>query len=265
MLIQLQMSVADKYGQASALGIKGINPASDASLESLDSRIIAVLNAGTTDGEILSLAGPLPCSLSNSEKLIPLFLLNNVRIQLTLDAIENICPTTANTIKGGYTITDFEVVYNMIDMGSTVQSEIIAMNPMIKIKSSSFSTSTNNLIFPSSGTQSLVYNQKYASIKSAFISASGTDPLKGINRAFDAYDITSSNGTYQLLIGNTAYPQRAFDTKNNKSGIFSELRRAMGTIYGSSVALSINETELVPQLQLLQSLLSFSSDLISKN
>jgi hypothetical protein len=69
MLVQLQMSVADKHGQASALGIKVVASAANATLESLDSRIISVLTARTNNGEILSLSGPLPCSLSNCEKI----------------------------------------------------------------------------------------------------------------------------------------------------------------------------------------------------
>ena len=71
----------------------------------------------------------------------------------------------------------------------------------------------------------------------------GGDATKSANRMFDSYDITSNNGDYTLQIGSVNYPQKALSTTNNKGGILQELRRSMNTIFGNTVAMSINTPE----------------------
>ena len=71
MLVNLQMSVADKLGQQYSLGYVDTTTASVAN-ESLDGRLCS------SAGETFSLSAPLYSLLGNSEKLIPLFLLQNM-------------------------------------------------------------------------------------------------------------------------------------------------------------------------------------------
>jgi hypothetical protein len=73
MLINLQMSVADKVGQQYSLGYLDITT-TPVTNQALDGRLCVA----TTD--TFSLSAPLYSLLGNSEKLIPLFLLQNMRL-----------------------------------------------------------------------------------------------------------------------------------------------------------------------------------------
>jgi hypothetical protein len=238
MLTNLQLGVSDKYGQASAYGYE--NKDSSISIENLDGAVIDGTTAGTYTRFY---SAPLTGLLSGSEKLIPLFLLNNIRLQFTLDTFANIQTNiTANAKITDFKISNFEVCYNMIDFGNDVEREIIAMNPKVRIKSQSYSTGTQSVAI-TSGSLNLVYNQRFASVKSAYLNIGGNDVAISANKLFDSYDITSGNGDYQFQIGSINYPQKALSTTNNKSGILQELRRSMNTIFGSNVSMSINPIE----------------------
>jgi hypothetical protein len=239
MLTNIGLGVSEKYGQAAAYGFE--NYSSSTSIENLDGALIDGTAIGTN---IRWYSAPLHGLLAGSEKLIPLFLLNNIRLQFTLDTLANI--QTAQALNAGITkfeISNFEVCYNMVDFGHDVEREIIAVNPKIRIKSQSYSTGTQSLAINALGSVNLVYNQRYASVKSAYLSCGGTDATKSYNRMMDAYDITSSNGDYSFQIGSINYPQKALSTLNNRSGILQELRRSMNTIYGQNVSMSINGLE----------------------
>jgi len=59
----------------------------------------------------------------------------------------------------------------------------------------------------------------------------------------DSIDLTSANGDFVLNIAGINYPQKPLSTLSNKAGIMNELRRAMGSIFGNNVAMSINSVE----------------------
>ena len=249
MLVNLQLSVADKLGQQYSLGYLDTTT-SPVTNEALDGRLC------TTAGETFSLSAPLYSLLGNSEKLIPLFLLQNMRLEFTFESLANVSSnlyadvTTNGSTMTGYSITNFEVVYNVIDFGQEVQRQITAENPKIRIKSSSYNTSIAPVASGVSGNINLIYNLRYASIKSAFLNIGGTiagtstatDP-NSANKNMDSIDLTVNNGDYSLQIAGISYPQKPLSTLNNKSGIMNELRRAMGSIFGSNVAMSINSHE----------------------
>ena len=242
MLTNLQLSVADKYGQQYPYGFFNTDSTASALNTNLDGYVGPVALAASPLA--LSLSAPLYGMLSGSEKLIPLFLLNNIRLQFTLDTLANIQTAIAANVKiTNYTISNFEICYNMIDFGAEVQRDIIMMNPKLRIKTQSYSTGVQTLNINSSGAVNLVYNQRFASVKSAYLSMGGGDAAKSANRMFDSYDITSNNGDYTLQIGSVNYPQKALSTTNNKGGILQELRRSMNTIFGNTVAMSINTPE----------------------
>ena len=238
MLTNLNLSVADKYGQQTALGYESANPVV---LEALDGATIA---AGAVTSIERFYAVPLYNLLSGSDKLIPLFLLNGIRLQFTTESLANVqTGVAANALLTNYAITNFEVVYNCVDMGGNVEREIIAMNPKLRIKTQSYASGNQTVSTATTGTQSLVYNMRYASVKSAFLICGGTDVTRSANRLMDAYDITSGNGDYCLQIGSQQYPQKPLSTINNRSGILQELRRAMNSIYAKNNSMSINRVE----------------------
>jgi hypothetical protein len=246
MLTNLRLSVSEKYGQQAGLGYEVIAlPSTPAvpSLEQLDG--FTSTNATTATTVTRYYSAPLHGLLSGSEKLIPLFLLNNIRLIFSLDTVANIQSALAAqaTAITDFSISNFEVVYNCIDFGREVEQEIIMMNPKIRLKSQSFFTGMQQLASGTSGTINLVYNARFASVKSAFLICGGGNAAISANRLYDAYDITSQNGDYQLSIGSNLYPQKALSTVNNRSGLLTELRRAMGSIYDKNVSMSINGVE----------------------
>jgi hypothetical protein len=240
MLTNLQLSVADKYGSQFGLGHVDNGSATVGSLEKMDGRLCA------SGGETGFLAAPCHCSLAYCEKLIPLFLLNGIRLQFTMDSLANMCSNISGDSASAFTsftITNFEVIYNCIDLGAEAQAEVIRMNPKIKIKTQGFSTSVAPVASGSSGAINLIFNQRFASVKSAYLNMGGTSTTYSANKNMDSFDITSGNGDYQLNVGGVAYPQKPLSTSNNKAGVLQELRRSMNTIFGSNVSMSINSYE----------------------
>jgi hypothetical protein len=69
----------------------------------------------------------------------------------------------------------------------------------------------------------------------------------------DSIDPTSSNGDFSLQIAGISYPQKPLSSLNNKSGIMNELRRSMGSIFGSNVSMSINAYEFSRSDQVITS------------
>jgi hypothetical protein len=93
-----------------------------------------------------------------------------------------------------------------------------------------------------SGSISLVYNQKYASVKSAYVLPTGTS-ANSLNKWGDSYDMTSGNGEYSIVIAGVNYPQRPLSALNNKSYVVQELRRASGNLDDKINNMAINSVE----------------------
>jgi hypothetical protein len=242
MWTNLSLSISDKLGQQFNLGYVG-DSAGDLDNENTDGAGI-VFGTGITSVSD-SYSAPIIGLLGNCEKLIPLFLLNNTRLAFTLETVANITSSiAANSKVSNFSISNFEICYNMIDFGQAVQQEVMALNPKLRIKSSSFATSMAPQIPATvSGSQTLSFNLRYASVKSAFLNFGGGSAVGSANGNLDSFDITGGNGDYQYSIAGMNYPQKALSTKNNKAGCLMELRRAMGSIFGKNVAVSINAEE----------------------
>ena len=103
--------------------------------------------------------------------------------------------------------------------------------PKFIIKSEGWSNSAISVGAGTIGLQSFIFNQTFASIKSAFIIASS-----GItNLSFDALDI-SNLGTYQIQVGGVCFPQLSLNAGHNKSAILRELCKAIGALYDTKIA-----------------------------
>ena len=92
-----------------------------------------------------------------------------MRLEFTFESLANISSNLTGDLKAtGYTISNFEVVNNVIDFGAEVQRQIKTENPKILMKTSSYNTSIVPIASGSNGNINLIYNLRYASIKSAF-------------------------------------------------------------------------------------------------
>ena len=222
--------VAMKYGQQTALGYFG--SVGIPSLEQLDGRLCVANEIGT-------FSFPLVGLLSSSSKLIPAFCMPQISVQLTMDQVANMFTTTV--VPTNFTISNIELAYNMLDFGRSVELAVLAM-PKVYLKCYSYANSSATLATGISGSLSLVYNQKYASLKAAYLINCG-NAATSLNKWGDSFDVTSSSGDYSIMIAGQTYPQKSLSALNNKAYILQELRRASGNINDKNNNLSINTLE----------------------
>lgn len=241
MLTNCTMDWAQKYGNAVNYGYSTSVPVTT---EELDSRAIAVTASTTSD---TSFSGPLPCLLSNiTDKLVPLFAMPTITQILTVDSLLNIFVNTTNFAL--FELSNLELCYDFIELGSDVDAMVRGMGDKIYIKSQSFSNSAVTIPKTSSSSQSYIFNQRYASIKGAILLFSGNNQTsqQGTylgNNLFDSRDPTSGNGSIYMNIAGVNYPQKPLSTLNNKSAILMELKKVMGSIYDKTNNMSIGTSE----------------------
>jgi len=235
-LITGSYDVAAKYGLQSELGYSN---ATEGNMAYLDGRLDVVNGAYS-----FSVAAPLIGTiLTNCDKQLPLFAMPQVRFQFTLDTIANMyfveAAQTFAKLPSAFSITNFELCYTMTDMGSGVEAMVMGMGRTLSLKSHGLSNTAVSVAAGSSGSLSFVFNQRFASIRSAFVLPNITTQSKWAEIA----DLTSGSGDYQLLVGNQAFPQAPLSSANNRSGILQETRRAFGNLYSNTNSLSIDTTE----------------------
>lgn len=225
MLVQLTHNGSQKAGLASAYGL------GDYTVTTATTLLGANINGRVcTASETISVACPLRCVLSESEKLVPLAMMSGVRIQLTVDSIANIFSTAV--VPTAFALTNMELVYDQIDFGAGVEAMVRSMGDKIYVKSASYAVSNNTLASGTSGTVDLLYNTRLSSIKSLFANFGGTT-ANSLNKLYDSYDITSSNGDYSFSVGGIQYPARPISTVTSKAGAMMELKQAIGGIHSS--------------------------------
>lgn len=241
-LTQGNLDVSSKYGRQFAYGYTNTTAGNTQNVQNLDGRVSAV---GT---DTYSVGAPLPCLLSQCEKMIPLFAVGNIRLTFTLDSLVNMflaAGTWAGTVyvaPTSFTLSNFEVIYNMVDLGSQVEQMVKGMGSRLFLKSHSYNNSATAVASGAIGSNSYVFNQRYSSIRSAFILPN----LTVANKWAEFCDLTSNTGDYQLQIGNSAFPQMPLSSVNNKGGILQETYRAFGNIYGNgSMSIDTNEFSII--------------------
>lgn len=239
MMINLQYDVAMKYGQQTNFGYSS----TVIDMDDFDSRRCAT-------GETNTLAGALPCIITSAEKLIPLGLMPNVRIQLTTESIANMFAT--GTVSGNayvlpkeYLLSNVELCYTMIDFTGEVNEIVKGMGDpntnQFYIKSSSFSSMGSSITgnLGAGSNVDLIFNLRLASIKSLFANFQGTTR----NSIFDSVDLTSGNGEFSFNVAGTTYPSRPISTINNKAATMMELKKAVSALHATDYNFSINSNE----------------------
>ena len=249
--VQTNMSVADKAGVQYAYGYG--DSANNATLLSMFDHHLCTRDAANddaTDGTdstkadtvVLNnryfVSAPLICNiLSGCEKLLPSLLMPQIRQVLTVDALTNFVDVVGSFKR--FYIYNIQLTYQLIDFGAEVQHMVETM-PKFLIKSNGWANSATTLAANIVGTTSVIFNQRFASIKYVLILANnGTNAT---NKSFDFMDITNS-GTYQVQIGSSAYPQLQLNSGTNKCAFIQELRKAMDNLYDMCNSMSINKIE----------------------
>tara|TARA_R110002110_G_scaffold79437_1_gene207600 strand:+ start:1069 stop:2337 length:1269 start_codon:yes stop_codon:yes gene_type:complete len=236
MLTQLTHSAGQKSGLAFPYGL------GDYAVTTGATKVGANINGRVcTAAESISMAGPLRCVLSEAERLVPLGLMSGVRVSLTVDTMANIF--TSAVAGAGMTLTNVELVYDQIDFGSATEQMVRSMGDKLYIKSASYASSATTLANGTQGTADLLYNLRLSSVKSLFTVFGGTS-ANSLNKLYDSYDPTSSNGDLSYTIGGLQYPSRPVSTLITKAGAFLELKQAIGGAHSSSTNnFSITEGE----------------------
>ena len=228
-LTNLTLDVAQKYGMQSSYGYSVSAPPT---LEELDSRVIPLA------GDTAYLAGPVPCMLTNiTDKLLPLFAMPTISMIFTTDSLANIINPTGTVTS--ITLSNVELCFDFVEFGPEVDAMVRGMGQKIYIKSQSFSNASVNVASGQNGSTSLIFNQRYASVKAAIVSFSGAIN----NKKFDAVDLTNGSGDYSINISGIQYPQKPYSALSNKGGILQELRKCIGSVYDRSNAMAINTLE----------------------
>lgn len=229
-LTNMTLDVSQKYGLQALYGFTTATPPT---IEDLDGRTCA-------QNEVNTVGGHLPCLLTNADKYFPAFLAPQLRLELQMDSVANMFRPDSVAVPTNIVLSNVEVCYRQIDMGSEVEAMVRAEGD-IMIKSSSFMNTASVLSAGAQGQVSLVYNQRLASIKSAFLLFASTQADS--NLWGDSADITSSNGSYAIDIAGVQYPQTPYNTATNKNGILAGLKGAIGSIYDKENSQSINGVE----------------------
>jgi hypothetical protein len=216
MVTNLQMTVGQKAGCPN-LGYLDVS-----TTPAFDNQNGRTLPLGTS---ISYYALPLMSMITGASHLLPLFAMPNVRIQLTIDSNSNWFYSSTGTLTSN-TLSNLELCFDKIDFGYGVEQMVKSMGEKVYIKSSSWASMSQNLASGVSGTQELIYNARYASIRSLFTNFAGTSS-NSINKNFDSYDATSSNGDYQYFIAGKSFPDRPISTVVNKCGSLMELKMAI--------------------------------------
>ena len=104
------------------------------------------LPANTTTGNnTYFVSAPLICNiLTGMEKLIPAFLMPQIRQQFTIDALANFVDNNAAGYVTDFQISNIQITYQLIDFGSELQNSIQSM-PKFLIKSNGWSNSATTL------------------------------------------------------------------------------------------------------------------------
>lgn len=242
-IVNSTMDVAQKYGNQAGYGWSSISASSSTAptLAQLDNRYLSQSQASAG----IFLSAPLMNILTNSERLLPLGMMPQVRLVLTADAISNMF-TAAGAASGqgvvsAYTISNVELRYRVIDMPEA-ENAVKQMGQKIYIKSQSFASSSQILPSGANGYNELVFNSRFASLK-GLIAVHGATYAGAFARNFESFDITSGNGEYSFSVGGQIFPQAPISTSQNKATALMELKNCFGSIYEKTNSQSINSVE----------------------
>lgn len=252
-LLNTTWNVAMKNGNAANYGWRTDND-QISNLETQDGRHCEV-------NEVGSFSCPLPCMISNAERYFPIGSTGGAnKIMLTLETLANsfaTLPAIAADVPGGglaaaacvqpldVVLSDMVLSYTMVMLSPEAENEILSRGPLT-IKTSSFTTSSNNIGINSSGAVDLVYSHRCASLKSLFMVCSSS---LGQNGKFDAYNIWGPQGSISFNVSGKQIPQRPLDFSPGAIAmVLTSLKQAVGSIYNNQNNCSINNGEFFKPL-----------------
>lgn len=224
---------SDIYGQQTAYGLTQTVTVTD-----LDGVTLPTVSADNN----FFLSAPLVCSfLTGADKMIPTGAMAPIRIQLTVDSIANIVQTAANVT--ALTISQPELCFQAVDMGSAVESAVLSSAPKIYLKTQGWANAAQGLASATSGFNTLVFNHRYESIENLYLISSSSATAKAVNKWGDSFNPLGTagvNASIQFTIGQQQFPQLPIN--NATGGLTSTLqylRECVGQITDQRNTMSI--------------------------
>ena len=236
MLCDLNYNVADVFGQQASWGISPL--AGAPTFAQFDSYTFS----GATATDNLSCAAPLLGSaLSNMDHFIPTGLMGQVRLQLTVASITDLC-TTGTTNLASFSIENPEICFQTFEAGIAVQNMVASMAPKLYIRSSAYANQSTSLAAATTGFNQLLFNHRYRSVENLFVLCSGNDVAKSVNAWGDSYALTKS-GTLQTQISTQQFPTLPIRYDVHRSAVLQYNRMAVGAVTDNRNSMSIGAVE----------------------
>lgn len=242
--VAMNLGISDKYGLQTCFSYTNTT----GNMEILDGKTFAANISDASSNKSYTVAAPLYGTLlSSAEKNIPAFAMGGIRYSFTLDSIANMSFVKLGAVGTGYNvftkfeISNFELCYLSVDMGQAVERMVYDLGNQVMIKTHGLNSTSVSAPSGTSGNQSYVFNQRYASIRNAFVLTSRADGAG--NKWAEFSDLTSQNGDFQIVIAGTPYPPTVLSTSLCKTSVLQELRRSAGSLFNNKNTLSINSAE----------------------
>jgi hypothetical protein len=228
MISHLTTSYDQRVGNQIAYGYSGTTQATDNAGGDMDGRRMV----GTT--ETYDVSVPFNCILSNMSKNFPL---DVAQIRLTFyiePQMQNMFGYTATTTYTSFTISNFEIGYELIYHARDEHDAITSKN-QFSLKSLTFASGTYAMGAGISGLQNMNFQIRNRFVKSLFFSTAPSGVSTGtqyINNQYDRIDCTNKLGTYQFILDprGRSYPQKAMNVAINRANMLQELKKAATTL-----------------------------------
>jgi hypothetical protein len=228
MMLNVSLNDADKRGLSPSMGF-GYTSFANASATCGHTLFITNNNTGL-EGLTFEYCTPIIGILgSGTDKLFPIGAIYGLRFELTMDNFTNyIADYTANLVSGA-TISEVELVSNIVELGSDSQALIEMQNPeKIHIRSQSYRQASNFIgASTGAGSNDLLVGIRVSSLKSLWMAchvgnAACEKKFAGINPNLD-------QGTC-FVISSQNYPQRTLNPSGHPGDCFMELQKSLGAL-----------------------------------
>jgi hypothetical protein len=239
MLMNLQLNDSDKRGLSPSMGFEGgvavtglatANPLLAYSSSATAGHCIAA--DAVLQNLVFEYSMPLIGILgSGTDKMIPIGAIYGLRLELTMDNYANFTKLfvgTAGHIMGDCSITEFEFVANVIELGPEAQALIEQANPeKIHIRSNTYRQASSSLpASTAAGTNDMLVGIRVSSLKSIFLACSPSDAAEG---KFAGVNPNLDQGTCFIIAGQS-FPQRTINPSGHPSDTYEETQKSLGAL-----------------------------------
>ena len=228
LLFNGKLGVSEKMGLSKPFGVDFAENAAN----EVDSRTIT----GGSGANVISVAVPVCCVLSNADKLIPLDSAE-YRLFFTVEQLENIACLSADgtaTTLTGYSISDFELHYKAVQFDAQTDALIksqVSPDGSILLKSESYQSSVQSIAAGVQSTIALPFANSLTSIKSLIATFTRTDRYKlGCGAS---YDVTGAGGSLNWEVAGKNYPMTAFNLTTHSAAVPLEFLESVHGVMSS--------------------------------